>query len=174
MISKKINFNNLINIILGVFVVYVLSLRIPGWISNFKIENTPSSQFKALNLKDNSQIKFPIEDGKPHVLIFWATWCGPCSLELSLFQKAIDNKELPADQIHAISLGEDPELVRQVSADRKYTFMVYVDTDNLSSRIYNISGTPTIVHLNKDGIVSWIGTGISPLAINRAKTHLGM
>lgn len=170
----KFDLNSILNIFLLLFLAFVLSQRIPGWIANYKIEETKASQFKATKLSDNSTTMFPINDGKAHVLIFWATWCGPCTFELSLFQKAIENKELPVEQIHAISLGEDADLVRQTVSERKYNFLTYADTRNFASQIFNISGTPTIVHLDPDGVVKWIGTGVSPLAISRAKKHLGL
>jgi len=150
---------------------WLLWQRAPVWWSSFQLEDQRAPSFSAVDLQGVSA-ELPISAGRPVALIFWATWCGPCKIELSRFQKAIDENEIPAQSILAVSVGEATQTVKAFVQERKYTFPVYVDPTEVSRGLYNVKVTPTVVLLDQSGKIDWAGTGISPLAIQRLKSLL--
>ncbi len=96
------------------------------------------------------------------ILIFWATWCAPCKLELSRVQSMIDNHTLDPHKVIAISLYEDPQLVWRTSQERKYSFPIGVDPRGEISQDFKVTGTPTTVYVADEKIQS-ISTGLSLL-----------
>jgi thiol-disulfide isomerase/thioredoxin len=89
--------------------------------------------------------------GREHILLFWATWCGPCKAavpELLAFEAA---RGIP---VLAIS-DEGPEVVRRFLADRKEPFLRHVAVDPLRRVFlsYGVNGTPSILLVDATGRV---------------------
>ncbi|GIL18479.1 MAG: hypothetical protein BroJett040_22300 [Oligoflexia bacterium] len=159
---------NWFNIILSIIILAMLVQRLPSWIEAWKLQGQKAPNFQAETL-DGTQVNIPETLPKPGALIFWATWCGPCTLELSRIKTMIENKELDPSLIRAISIGEDPDLVKKTVTDRKYNFPVLIDTRETSAKLYKVFATPTIIIFNEKGEIDWVGTGISPTLSIRLK-----
>ena len=100
--------------------------------------------------------------GKPIVLNFWASWCGPCKMELPDFQEVYD--EVGSDvQFLIVNLTDGSrETVETASAylhEQGYTFPAYYDT-NLSAAIaYNVSAIPCTYFIDAQGCAVARSTG---------------
>lgn len=150
-----------LNIILTVVVLVLLAAKIPGIYDNFKTEGSVAPEFSVLT---NSGLEFDTKDlHAKKVLVFWATWCPPCEMELSRINELVKDKRIPAEAILAISMQEDKALVDRTAAERGYQFPVGYDLDGQVSQMFKIQGTPTVIFLNGDKTIRWITTGLSPL-----------
>lgn len=150
-----------LNIILTVVVLGLLATKVPGIVENFKTEGSVAPEFSLLT---NSGLEFNTKDlHAKKVLVFWATWCPPCEMELSRVNELVKEKRIPAEAILAISMHEDKALVDRTVAERGYQFPVGYDLDGKVSQLFKVQATPTIVFLNGDKTIRWITTGLSPL-----------
>lgn len=150
-----------LNIILTVAVLALLATKIPGIYANFKTEGSVAPEFSVLT---NNGLEFNTKDlHAKKVLVFWATWCPPCEMELSRINELVKEKRIPAEAILAISMQEEKDLVDRVAAERDYQFPIAYDLDGQVSRLFNVQGTPTVVFLSGDKKISWISMGLSPL-----------
>lgn len=121
---------------------------------------------------DGSLVPTPIfSEGSRKVLIFWATWCGPCTAELARVQKLVEKNEVPTKDILAISIQEAPGTVMQALKERKYTFPVALDLNGKISHDFQVRGTPTTVYI-ENGKVARISTGMSLLVEKNLKDFL--
>ena len=154
----------LINILLSIFIIILLIQKVPNLYNNFKMQSQDAPQFEVQDLNFNkvSSTQF----NEPKVLVFWATWCGPCKVELGRIQKMIDKNEIEPNSILAISSFEETELVQRHIQEKNYTFPIGIDYDGKIADLFKISGTPTIIFLNKNKI-EWVTTGLSPLLEKR-------
>lgn len=107
-----------------------------------------------------------------YVVVFWATWCGPCSLELARLNRLILNNEIKSESVLAISVREEKSLVESVAREKNYQFKIGVDPIGKIADFFRVQGTPTIVFIGKDKTVKWITTGLSPSLELRVKAHL--
>lgn len=130
-----------------------------------------ATSFEARDVQSGRLTTLPLPE-KPQVLVFWATWCGPCSIELGRLQAAVEAGELPASQILAVSLGEEASVVRDHAEKKKYAFPVFADEEGRSGRIFNVHATPTTIHIDKSGKVIWAAAGLHPLSVRKARTLL--
>lgn len=148
------------NILFVALLALVIVNRLPKWIETFRREGSIIKQPLEVRLLDGSTNL--IQPKAKKVLVFWATWCGPCTLELSRIQKLVATQKVPGSHIYAIALDRDLDLVRKTASERGYTFTVVQDFKGELSRSLNIEVTPTIVFLDEDDKVQWMTTGISP------------
>ncbi len=111
-------------------------------------------------------------DQKPAVLVFWASWCGPCTLELARIRDAIDAGELAADGIVAVAIWDEFVKVKAVAEERKYNFRVVFDGAGEAARQFKIKATPTTAFIDRDGRVSEFSNGLSLRTVGGIKDHL--
>lgn len=111
-----------------------------------------------------------LNENKKRLLVFWATWCGPCSIELGRINRLILSGDLKPDSVLAISSGEDKQTVQKSVEERKYLFPVATDEDGHLALTYKVSGTPTIYFINEKNSVEWASVGLSPSLEFRIKS----
>jgi peroxiredoxin len=111
----------------------------------------PAPDF-TLRTVDGQTVSLSDFRGKPVMVNFWATWCGPCQVEMPLFRQAYTDHagELV---VLAVDVQEAPEDVRGFVKRNDLTFPVVLDRDGLVSTLYRVRGLPTTFFVDRDGIV---------------------
>ncbi len=106
---------------------------------------------------DGDSITLSALRGRPVVLNFWATWCGPCQQEIPAFSAfARAHPEIP---VLGLSVDEGPvSRVRRAVRDWGIAYPVSVISPGLQAT-YDISTLPTTVIVDGDGSVKSIHVG---------------
>ena len=92
--------------------------------------------------------------GKPIVLNFWASWCGPCKMEMPDFEEKY--KELGENvQFLMVNLTDGQRETVEVAGSfidsQGYTFPVFYDTAIEAANTYAVYSIPTSYFIDKDG-----------------------
>ena len=92
--------------------------------------------------------------GKPIVLNFWASWCGPCKMEMPHFEEK--SGELAGEvqflMVNVTDGGrETVETASAFIAGEGYTFPVFYDTAYSASSAYGAYSLPTTIFINAEG-----------------------
>src|SRR5260370_5120337 len=89
----------------------------------------PAPDFSALTLDGRTVSLADFRGQKKVVVAFWASWCGPCRLEMpSLVQFYKRNHSDSSDfEILAVSIDEDPKAAADFATAMKLNFPVLVD-----------------------------------------------
>ena len=109
-------------------------------------------------LMDGTSITLSELQGKPVIINFWATWCGPCVKEMPAFERLKDDF---GDKIGiiAVNCGDDAETVKDFVEENGYTFPVVLDEAYSISMLYPTNSIPYTVVLDAEGKVTHISTG---------------
>lgn len=164
------NKKNFINSLFFVIAAYAIYLKMPSILTNFKYQDKMSTDF-SVKLINGESYNLHTQPRKV-VMVFWATWCGPCEIELKrINQMVIDKKIQPTDVI-AISSNEDESIVKEKAKRENYLFMIGLDTNGSVSSIYQVTATPTIIFIDENKIINWMTAGISPTLEYRINSFL--
>jgi peroxiredoxin len=95
--------------------------------------------------------------GKPMVLHFWASWCGPCIRELPLIA-ALNSRSQELTAL-AVNCAETDREVSSFLKAGKLSLNLVMDRDGRISRLYNIYAIPQTFMIDAEGIVRSIRVG---------------
>lgn len=109
-------------------------------------------------LMDGTSITLSELQGKPVIINFWATWCGPCVKEMPAFERLKDDF---GDKIGiiAVNCGDDAGTVKDFVEENGYTFPVVLDEEYSISMLYPTNSIPYTVVVDAEGKVTHISTG---------------
>lgn len=112
-----------------------------------------------VEMLDGSKVTLSALQGKPTLLIFWATWCPPCRLELSKLQEHIIDHYGDKINVLPISRGEERAKVEEYISKMGYTFAVGLDGDQSIYRKYATNYIPRCFVIDAKGKVLYSGVG---------------
>lgn len=118
--------------------------------------------FKVLDYQGN-EVTLAEHFGKPIVVNFWATWCGPCKYELPDFDSLA--KEY-GDEVVFMMVNmtdgsqETVDKVKKFVEDEGYTFPVYFDTESEAAYTYGIYSIPRSLFIKPNGEINYAYIGV--------------
>lgn len=113
----------------------------------------------ALLALDGSTVRLSDLRGKAVVLNFWATWCPPCRNEMPVLQKAYEKYRDEGVAFLGIDVKESEAEVLQFVRKGGYGWTFLLDTSGRVSSSYRVSGIPTTVFIDLEGIIRDIHVG---------------
>jgi peroxiredoxin len=116
----------------------------------------PAPDFQ-LTKMDGSQVGLGDLRGKPAVLIFWTAWCPVCKEEAPHFNSLAAAYEPRGVNVLGINIQDSVARTEGGIRDFGIRYTVARDADAGVSRRYHVTGTPTIIFLDRNGVVQYFG-----------------
>jgi cytochrome c biogenesis protein CcmG/thiol:disulfide interchange protein DsbE len=90
--------------------------------------------------------------GHPILINFWATWCGPCQVEMPYIEEAYE-KFGPDLVVLAVNADEPADKVQAFVSDLGLKFNILLDTGSKVQELYRVTAFPTTYLIDRDGVV---------------------
>ena len=124
---------------------------------------------QAPSLRGTSLSGVPVElaqmKDKPTVVVFWASWCGPCKKEAPEVVKLAQSY---GDRVNilGVNAGEDMATAQRASKAWGMTWPVVSDGDRSLAKRFKLVGVPLVLIIDRDGLVRHRNNGV-PSDIHR-------
>lgn len=92
-------------------------------------------------------------EGKVVFLNFWATWCGPCRIEMPSMERLYRRLKARGFEIVAVNLQEDRKTVQGFVQEMGLSFPVLLDESGRVGAAYGARSIPTTYIVDRRGIV---------------------
>lgn len=109
-------------------------------------------------LTDENGRKVKLSDfrGKVVVLNFWATWCGPCELEIPWFVEFEQQYRSKGLEIVGVSMDEDGwQAIKPFIGQHRINYPVLLGNDSVGQLYGGVDSLPTTFIIDRDGTVAY-------------------
>ena len=114
-------------------------------------------------LKDvhNEDVQLSEFKGKVVLLNFWATWCGPCKIEMPWFVEFQRTYKDRGFSVIAVSMDEEGwDIVRPFTEELKLNFPVVIGNDEMAEEFGGVEALPTTFIIDKEGRIAATHQGL--------------
>lgn len=137
-----------------------LEKKLFGRVEESALLNKPAPEFQ-LETLDGQPVSSTDFRGKKLVVNFWASWCGPCRMELPALQAFYekyhaDNKNF---EVVAISTDDTRREAQRYVQEAKLTFPILWDRDGKVQDAYGVEGIPTLFVIDENGKITQSQSG---------------
>jgi cytochrome c biogenesis protein CcmG/thiol:disulfide interchange protein DsbE len=110
--------------------------------------------------------------GRPVIVNFWGSWCGPCVDEFPVLQQAITRHRGDDLVVVGIVVRDNSELARDFMARMGATWTSAMDPGGMTARSFGILGAPESFFIDRRGIVR--GRQFGPLTTSDLERQLAL
>lgn len=123
--------------------------RFPTSVPDLVTVGEAAPEFSAVS-PQGQQVSLSDFRGSVVAVNFWATWCGPCRIEMPALQEATDTGKI---KVLAVNVGESADTVTAYMDELGLAFTAVLDPDGEIVDLYGIHVFPTTVWVDSEGIV---------------------
>jgi len=121
----------------------------------------PAPQF-TLNARGGKAINLAQYKGQVVMINFWATWCGPCRQEMPLLESIYKKYNKMGFTLLGVNVEPDSKPAEDWLKATPVSFPILFDTKSEVSKMYEVSGMPSTVIVDRKGNVRVIHHGYKP------------
>jgi peroxiredoxin len=100
--------------------------------------------------------------GQVVMLNFWASWCGPCRVEMPDVQAVYEAYEAEGFVVLGVNIGETEQTVSEFVDQFDLSFPIMLDGKAQVARQFGAFSIPTSYFLDRDGVIQKIQRGAVP------------
>ena len=123
-------------------------------------ERTSAPEF-ALKDADGKTVHLSDYRGKVVLLDFWATWCGPCKIEIPWFKEFQRRYKDKGFEVIGVSMDDDGwEAVKPFAAEMGINYRIVIGNDSTADAYGGVSALPTTFVIDRKGKIAAVHVGV--------------
>ncbi len=100
--------------------------------------------------------------GKVVLLDFWATWCGPCKVEIPWFQEFERQNKDKGFAVLGVAMDDDGwEVVKPFAQERGINYRLVLGNDDVAKLYGDLEALPTTLLIDREGNIASIHVGLT-------------
>lgn len=124
-------------------------------------ERKPAPEF-ALKDADGKTVRLADYRGKVVLLDFWATWCGPCKIEIPWFMEFERKHKDKGFAVIGVSMDEDGwAAVKPFTEELKINYRIVIGSDSTAQLYGGVEALPTTFLIDREGKVASVHVGVT-------------
>jgi|SRR5579863_5456798 len=131
----------------------------------------------SLESLDGQKISLADFRGKKMVVVsFWASWCGPCRMEMPALRDYYKKNQEHWDDFEVVAIDTNDERsdAATFALSERLPFPVLLDPSGTISDLYGVQAIPAMFIVGKDGIVKYAQIGFDPTMEIELSVNLGI
>ena len=130
--------------------------RAPSEKVSAKTSSRKSAPDFTLTDADGKQVKLSDYRGKVVLLNFWATWCGPCAIEIPWFEQFEQQYKSKGFEVLGVSMDEDGwKAIKPYVAARKVNYRILLGNDFVTQLYGGVESLPTTFMIDRNGRIAY-------------------
>ena len=89
------------------------------------------------------------------VLVFFATWCPSCMAEVPEVKKLATSAKDKNVLVYGVNIEQSKRIVEKFVKDQQINYRILLDSNGEAAKAYGITGIPTVIGIDADGIVRY-------------------
>jgi cytochrome c biogenesis protein CcmG/thiol:disulfide interchange protein DsbE len=122
--------------------------------SNKGSENLTAESFSLETVDASKKVSLDDYKGKPVIVNFWATWCGPCKEELPVFQKMWNRYKDKDIAFIGIDVMDDRSNAAKYIKNNDITYTILYDQQGEISSKYKVVALPATFFIDREGKIA--------------------
>ncbi|HEU4627222.1 MAG TPA: TlpA disulfide reductase family protein [Steroidobacteraceae bacterium] len=123
--------------------------------------SAPAPQF-SLTARGGKTVNLAQFKGQVVMINFWATWCGPCRQEMPLLESIYKKYHKMGFTLLGVNVEPDAKPAEEYLKAIPVSFPILFDTKSEVSKMYEVSGMPSTIIVDRKGNVRVIHHGYKP------------
>jgi peroxiredoxin len=152
-----------------------LEITLQGRDSETHLVNKPAPNFSLAALDGHAVSPADFRGKQKLVIAFWASWCGPCKLELPVLRSFYrQNRQVAGSQFEVLAISIDAERseAESYANTEKLPFPVLLDPLHRIADAYAVESIPTLFVVDKSGKVVYGHVGVDMVLEQTLKREL--
>ncbi len=122
-----------------------------------------------LETLDGAKLRLSDLRGKAVFINFWATWCGPCKVEMPDIEQVYQKYRERDLVVLGVDVQEPRDKVQEFVRAGGYSWTMLLDKSGEVQRTYRVTGIPSSFFVDRDGVIRDVVIGYTNRTVMEAK-----
>ena len=138
----------------------VAALSVPSMAGNIADgASAPGFQLASMNGKPLALTELK---GQVVLINFWASWCGPCRQEMPILEQLYRSYQAAGFTLLGVNVEPSANDAQKFLKGTPVSFPILFDPESKVSNLYEVSGMPSTVIVDRKGVVRYVHHGYKP------------